>query len=65
MVENSMMSWGIFYILYSIFCSLYSTFPPTLYLASFNLNSFRILFSYRRVKLAFPNLLECFPQTVI
>lgn len=47
------------YSVYSIFyISLNSLFG-----LPFNLNSFRISFSHRRVTLVFPTLLKCFPQT--
>lgn len=45
-------------------CSVYSILylaPNSLFGLSFNLNSFRISFSLRRVTLVFPTLLECFP----
>lgn len=46
-------------------CSVYSILylsPNSLFGLSFNLNSFRISFSLRRVTLVFPTLLECFPH---
>lgn len=46
-------------------CSVYSMqciFPKSLFGLSFNLNSFRISFSLRRVTLVFLTLLECFPH---
>lgn len=46
-------------------CILYFVFYlslSSLFGLSFNLYSFRISFLYRRFPLAFPTLLQCFPQ---
>lgn len=64
MVENTVWCHGESTALESD-CSVYSILylaPNSLFGLSFNLSSFRISFSLRRVTLVFPTLLECFPH---